>query len=141
MVVLVTRQVSRVSTNAAAVAKRSRVLRKTGNPMLGDLQTVSREQTKAEILKFIAQFADIKDSFLYGKCYWFAEILMLRFEGGVPYYNQVDNHWVVKFGDTLYDASGEIEDTAGYEPWADVQVQEPALTKRLLKNCACFYDD
>ena len=91
---------------------------------------------KDEIINFIKAFSDMKEHFLYGKCYWFACILRERF-GGRLYYNPVDNHWACCIGIYLFDASGMIE-AKGYEQWPGRFKEDPLHYGRLVKQCIKF---
>lgn len=96
----------------------------------------SRVMGKKEILKFISNFKDMQDHYLYGKCYWFAIILQTRF-GGVLYYNQVENHWVTKIGETLYDVQGVVNST-DYEEWPGEIIEDTLYYNRLVRDCINF---
>lgn len=67
--------------------------------------------------------------FTHGLCYWFATILMIRFEDnhpalrGVMMYNPIDNHWAVDFGGKLFDITGVISNE-GYVKWDEYRNKE-----------------
>lgn len=100
-----------------------------------------------DIIFFINKFKcmdqkTIEDVFLYGNCYWFAQILVNRFQNENPelYYLPIDGHFVTKINGKLYDISGEVITDRVLISWNDLQKDEPELAKRIYSNCAMFID-
>lgn len=88
-----------------------------------------------EILYFIKEFHKAKTTFTTGCCYWFAQILSMRF-GGTTMYNQVENHWVQRIGNRLYDVTGDVtEQYPNAIEWAEFQRMEPGCARRLTEDC------
>ena len=93
-----------------------------------------------EIIEFISHFSNGKDLFLYGQCYWFAQILRERF---LPFYSQVQifynpvaNHFACAIDGILYDASGELApDPVAWILWSDFMEDEPIETERIYRDC------
>ena len=94
---------------------------------------------KSEVLSFISQFSDMREGFLNGKCFWFAQILHMRFPLYGVMYNQIDNHWACLISDWLFDASGEIY-REGFEAWPSPDIGGSHM-RGLLKNCILLTGD
>lgn len=62
---------------------------------------------KETILAFIAEFSGATDTFLCGCCYWFAQILSVRF-GGETVYEPVEGHFLQRIDGSLYDVRGDM---------------------------------
>lgn len=100
-----------------------------------------------EVMYFINKFkcldkAAIEDVFLHGNCYWFAQILMLRFpKNSSLHYMEIEGHFIVQIDGRFYDISGERKDLKEIPTeWKYFQEIEPNHTKRIYKNCALFID-
>lgn len=92
---------------------------------------------KPEVLYFIKQFAGAKDTFQYGCCYWFAEILAKRFSGEI-WYNDIDNHFLTRIGGSFYDITGEVvppEESELFSKWDDFILKEPLGASRIYRDC------
>lgn len=66
-----------------------------------------------EILDFIDGFKfihkkELEEVFLYGNCYYFAVILTHRFKKARIYYDNIDDHFIVKYKGRFYDISGDV---------------------------------
>ena len=109
---------------------------------------------KNEITKFISNFTEahpeeIKDLFLHGCCYWFADILERQF-GARKCYDPTENHFVAFLDDHIYDIRGCIDkeyDKPIEDPdteygdlifWDKYQEWEPLDSERVIKNCKNF---
>ena len=97
-----------------------------------------------KIKKFIHNFKnfgtgeEIIDCFSNGNCFWFAYILQSRFPFGIIYYTPIDNHFVYKYFDRLYDITGDCTDN--YDniiSWEDYQVKELGSSHldKLIEDC------
>lgn len=91
-----------------------------------------------EILHFISQFENAKETFLFGMCFWFAFILQERF-GGTMMYEPVENHYVQEIGGRLYDVSGDVTEQYGSSEhlmrWVDMEQFDSSLYRRLTRDC------
>lgn len=98
------------------------------------------------ILEFINNFKrlhpqEIEDCFLCGNCYWFAQILQLRF-GGQICYLPIENHFLAKIGERYYDISGEItEFSEKVYLWEEYMWQDELETQRIIKYCILQYGE
>lgn len=102
------------------------------------------EQNMKTILAFINhfKFVDAKvleETFTQGCCYWFAEILAVRFKG-IICYNQIDNHFATKIGGELYDITGVLDAPYSdvFVPWIAYQAVEPLDAGRVQRDCIDF---
>ena len=86
-----------------------------------------------DVLTFIKHFGETQDTFLYGCCYWFAEILRKRFRAKI-YYNQVQNHFASCIKGHFYDVSGEICGD-GYMSWDQYKSYDPLDYQRIVRDC------
>ena len=87
-----------------------------------------------EVMNFIKQFAEVKDFFLYGYCYWFAMILKKRF-GGTIYYMPIKNHFIVRIYNTYYDANGRVIPDEDVYPWGAYKYDNPIESERIIRDC------
>lgn len=114
------------------------------------------------ILNYIKQFRDLgaENCFANGMCYHFTVLLRQRFGSAhCPImYDQVANHFATLIEGRIYDITGDITENKEYkwERWNDVQRADPALAKRIRRDCIlkipdgkqscelcshCFYDE
>ena len=80
----------------------------------------------------------IEACFSKGNCWFFTTILRDRFHYLNPeiYYHPIDNHFVTKILDKLYDINGEIEDDIDkYVPWEDYKLLDELETNRIMEYC------
>lgn len=113
--------------------------------------TIKRNRTDkdiyAEIEHFIAEFQKIPgalDTFQYGACAWFAQILLMRF----PYpalvmYDTITNHFGVKYGSRVYDITGRVEDKYNWQLFDHIIDVDSKWASRIISNCLLYeeYDD
>ena len=60
-----------------------------------------------EVIEFIERrFGNHDQSWQNGNCYYFAVILKTRFPEGKIVYDPVDNHFLFKYKNKLYDSNG-----------------------------------
>lgn len=93
--------------------------------------------TKNEIIDFIRNFSDSKNTFLNGCCYWFAYILQGRF-GAEIYYDPIQNHFVGKIGTSYFDVTGEIY--GDFLPWASYRNYDELDYDRVVRYCVKKYN-
>lgn len=69
-------------------------------------------KTSDEVISFINKFKSynksnvLEKTFLEGYCYYFALILKERFKEGKILYDKVENHFMFKYKNKLYDITG-----------------------------------
>lgn len=102
-------------------------------------QTQSKIKKHKEILNFVKQFRDLgaTECFTSGMCYWFAKILIDRFEEGEIVYNQIDNHFAALLYSTfrVYDITGDVTDKCDWEEFELLEFADPLLYSRLQRDC------
>lgn len=89
-----------------------------------------------EVEKFIERrWSDTDAHWSDGNCYWFAQILVMRFSYLQLYYLPVQGHFVA--GDQLqyYDATGKIILTEEPLLFEDIVHNDPTWAARLLRYC------
>ena len=93
------------------------------------------------ILNFINNFQNIGtiQTFTEGCCYWFAEILRLRFEGEYSdvelMYNQIDGHFCTRIDGTLYDITGVLTDDGNWMTWCEFKDLDPVYAEVVERDC------
>ena len=91
-----------------------------------------------KVKSFIKEFSDfgkqVKKCFTNGNCYYFAEILKTRFNGEIMY-APIENHFICKIDNNVYDINGEYKPKEKLYRWRDYQRIEPLESKRIIKNC------
>jgi len=91
----------------------------------------------ARITEFIQQFRGCEEVFLFGMCYWFAHILTSRF-GGEILYHAVDNHFIARINERLWDARGDVTSIYSREDlvlWDEYEKTDKAHYERIVKYC------
>lgn len=86
-----------------------------------------------EILYFIDRFRSARGTFLFGCCYWFAEILETRFNGR-KMYHPVLNHFACEIDGLLFDVTGVIN-PEGFEDWYLFMGKDELETERIIRDC------
>ena len=93
------------------------------------------------ILNFIYGFHNygtkkqIIECFTYGYCYWFANILLIRFGGRAEIvYDQVENHFGCRIDDEVYDITGIVTNQYNWESWAELREKDSLLTQRVERD-------
>jgi len=92
---------------------------------------------REEVLRFISRFATeqaVIDVFTQGCCYWFAEILRVRFRGDIVY-DTVENHFACMIGDAAFDITGDVTDGHNWRPWLEVLWEDRARGDRIYRDC------
>lgn len=72
-----------------------------------------------------------------GCCFWFATILSIRF-GGETIYSPIENHFVQKINDRLYDVRGDVTDLYNGQPlysWAGYGNVDSLDHVRVYRDC------
>lgn len=110
--------------------------------------TNQEQSLHSTVMKFIARFTnngkcqEVIDTFSYGCCYWFAEILYERFFMEVDecylMYDPVINHWACKIEDRIYDITGDVTFNYEWEYWESFKYEDELLTSHLFRDCINF---
>lgn len=106
---------------------------------------------KNKVTRFINRFTSNgeRDQVIYtftnGCCYYFAEMLFLRFwmeddpelanEMSIMY-DQVANHFGCRINDRVYDITGDVTDNYNWEEYEGIKDEN--LTKILERDCILF---
>jgi hypothetical protein len=94
-----------------------------------------------EVIEFITRrFKSNGDDnkWLNGNCYWFAQILLVRFPYLGLYYLPIKGHFVVGANEKYYDYDGlHTYEELGETPidWNSILTEEPSWAKRILRDC------
>lgn len=107
---------------------------------VGILPAPTKPVAESEILSFINGIYNdgTRRVFTEGYCYWFAYILVERFRryaSACIMYNQVLGHFAASINNVLYDITGKIEDTEGWEKWDEWRKNEPVYRKVVERDC------
>lgn len=92
---------------------------------------------KATILAFIAEFSGATDTFLRGCCYWFAQILSVRF-GGETVYEPIEGHFLQRIDGALYDVRGDMTEAYKAIPlihWDGYEDVDPLHYQHIFRDC------
>lgn len=106
-----------------------------------------------KIEKFISNFSQAKETFLYGCCYWFCEILLKRFENEVYHmvvmYEPEQGHFLTAIREDfyspirLYDIRGDVTDeycTKQMYTIGSLKATQPKYYENLMKDCRDFVE-
>ena len=106
---------------------------------------------KKKVNRFINRFTSngerdqVIDAFTNGCCYYFAEMLFLRFwmendpeltNGMSIMYDQVANHFGCRIDNRVYDITGDVTDNYNWEEYEGIKDEN--LTKILERDCILF---
>lgn len=101
--------------------------------------------TRESVLDFIRHFhfadrnGEVTETFTQGCCYWFAVILILRFNNATIVYDPKENHFAAEIGLRYYDITGEITEPHEWIPfWLYADETHKA---RILRDCVFFETD
>ena len=89
---------------------------------------------KNRVLAFIKKRFPEDSHWTDGNCWWFAEILCVRFRGEI-WYNPVDNHFVTKIGRHWYDHEGVYETADRLIDVRELRAEDPIAYRRLVRDC------
>lgn len=93
------------------------------------------------IINFINQFTDngkrkeVIECFTQGCCYWFAEILSVRFSGSPIMYAPIDCHFGCKIGYKVYDITGDVTTSYKWIDWYEYKYNDPNHADRIVRDC------
>lgn len=89
-----------------------------------------------EIEEFISRRWSTSDAhWLSGNCYWFAQILIMRFPYLRLYYLPVEGHFVAGTPSRYYDATGKNQSKEKPILFDEIKQTDPAWAERLLRDC------
>lgn len=94
------------------------------------------------VIAFIDRFTlcgtleDTIVTFTQGCCYWFAFVLHTRFPQSEIMYDPIENHFVTRIENRLYDITGEVTGTYKVMSW-DTYPDE-IEQKRIIRDCIEF---
>ena len=99
-----------------------------------------------EVIKFINHFLQynpkaIKQTFTEECCYWFAEILHLRFPDSKIVYAPIENHFMTQIGDKVYDITGAVPRSCYFCIIDWDSYDDPVHKERLTKQCITFEEE
>ena len=89
-----------------------------------------------EIEEFISRRWSTSDAhWLSGNCYWFAQILIMRFPYLRLYYLPAEGHFVAGTPSRYYDATGRNLSKEKPILFDEIKQTDPAWAERLLRDC------
>jgi hypothetical protein len=95
-----------------------------------------------EVLDFINRRfnnPEVIKSFTNGNCYYFAQILRIRFNKGFIVYNEIDNHFGYLLDNKVYDITGIVcknfKNDKLWQDWTFYAFTEPSNAKRIINDC------
>lgn len=91
-----------------------------------------------KILRFIKRFSGAETIFTSGCCYWFAHILTSRFQDGEIVLAVIENHFLMRLYDRLYDVTGDVTDKYAncvLISWADMDGYDSLQKERIVRDC------
>lgn len=96
-----------------------------------------------KILNFISKFTDnnkrkeVIECFTQGCCYWFAKILLLRFNSGNIVYDGIDGHfgYFNKLTKCVYDITGDVTNIYKWQDWTSLNQEDSSRSQRIIHNC------
>lgn len=95
------------------------------------------ENERDEVVDFInRRWLDTDAHWLDGNCYWFAQILIMRFPYLRLYYLPVEGYFVAGTPSRYYDASGRNFSKEKPELFSEIQVMDPLWAAQILRDCA-----
>lgn len=100
--------------------------------------SVRKIKRKKEVEKFIGHFAGAEDVFLNGCCYWFAYVLLTRFNGTMMY-DQKENHFGSYIGGYVYDITGDVTSKYDWMTWNSFS--DDSERKRIVRDCIFLVED
>jgi hypothetical protein len=94
-----------------------------------------------DITQFLKRFhtsRTVDEVFTQGCCYWFAQIMLARFQSKDPIlmYAPVDNHFGVKIDSKVWDITGDCTDKYEWIKWSDFD--DDLERKRIVRDCVMF---
>ena len=103
------------------------------------IEALKEIQSQQKVLNFFEDFKKedvnaLENTFSYGYCYWFAFILMNRFNGEL-YYLPIENHFITKINNSFYDIKGLQSAPSTSYKWEDYKLMEPLDASRVEKYC------
>ena len=115
-------------------------------PIPGDTVRLEIPNEERRVLGFIEQWrrhSGAVEMFTHGMCYWFAHILIERFDNDADYryklelfYNPLENHFRAKINDMYYDIEGcHGPDANGYIWWMDYRDTDCVHAQRIMHDC------
>lgn len=89
-----------------------------------------------EVLEFIyRRWIDTQAHWFTGNCYWFAQILLMRFPYLRLYYLPITGHFVAGTPAKYYDANGLNKSDEKPILFEEIQKTDPEWASRLLRDC------
>ena len=89
-----------------------------------------------EVLEFIyRRWIDTQAHWCTGNCYWFAQILLMRFPYLRLYYMPITGHFVAGTPAKYYDANGINKSDEKPILFEEIQQTDPEWAARLLRDC------
>ena len=93
-------------------------------------------ETDDEVLEFIyRRWTGTNAHWCTGNCYWFAQILLMRFPYLRLYYMPITGHFVAGTPSRYYDVNGLNRDKEKPILFEEIEKEDPVWAARLLRDC------
>ena len=95
-----------------------------------------KNKLEEEILSFIKERFANDNNWLTGNCYWFSQILCLRFHLQC-FYQPIKGHFISGDGNCFFDWTGKVTDIEDDRPilYNDICEKDPIWAARLYRDC------
>ena len=88
-----------------------------------------------EVIEFIDRRFKTDCNWISGNCYYFAEILKLRFPEGVIFYDVIYGHFVFLYKGKYYDWTGSIKPDGILVNWEKFEEYDHLQKERIVTDC------
>lgn len=88
-----------------------------------------------QVLEFIKRRFPQNSNWTDGNCYYFAQILSIRFPELNLYYLPIEGHFVAGYREEYYDWNGKVKLKETPIKFSDLEKLDPAYYSRILQDC------
>lgn len=88
-----------------------------------------------EVLDFIKRRFPDDCNWLNGNCYYFAQILKIRFPHGIIFYDVINGHFIFQYNSKYYDLPGEIHPDGHLVEWDKFDRYDSLQKQRIIRDC------
>lgn len=88
-----------------------------------------------EVLEFIHRRFPIDSHFLDGNCFYFSQLLLLRFPTGSVWYDVILGHFIFLYNGKYYDWTGEVHPDGYLVEWDKFDEYDSLLKQRIIRDC------
>lgn len=88
-----------------------------------------------KVEEFIRRRFPIDCNWLRGNCFYFSQLLLIRFPTGSVWYDVILGHFLFKYEDKFYDWTGLVEPDGYLVEWKKFDEYDAARKKRIIRDC------